>query len=254
MSGTSHGLTQHLFIGARISTGGNPGKEKELLYIPAHIKADGKAVSSRLTIPILVNMYGKQEPSGFTLVAWGALADMFAKNLSQGKEMNFICDASSYWGNVFYNDGLQILQKDGRTPVQTRQTSFTIRSFTWGSDSNRTKMEEINAGMKSGEGRRPAQWDSPGTPDNEQWRRMLDLRKQTYYMGGERFGYAKVVAPRTPGYTIQLGDQSKILRTQDAPVQAAVLPAAPNAPLVHEVASTLAPPVQGALPAVQAPA
>ncbi len=253
MSGTSHGLTQHMFIGARISTGGNPGKEKELLYIPAHIKADGKAVSSRLTIPILVNTYGKDEPSGFTLVAWGALADLFAKNLSQGKEMNFICDASSYWGNVFYNDGRQVMQVDGVTPLQTRQTSFTIRSFTWGSDSNRTMLEEINAGMKSGEGRRPAQWNVAGTPDNEAWRRMLDLRKQTYYQGGERYGYAKVVAPRTAGFTIQIGDQSKILRTH-APVQTAVA-----APLVGQVQTVLTPvtpvPAQPAgLPAYQAPA
>lgn len=228
MSGSSHGITQHTFIGARLGT----SDKIKMLYTPAHIKADGKPVSARLVVPILVNEYGKTDPSSYRLVAWGALADLFAKNLSQGKEMNFICDGSSYWGNVFYSDGTQVMQKDGLTPLQTRQTSFTIRSFTWGSDSNRTTDEEITAGMQSGEGRRPAQWKIVGSPDNLTWKQMLAMRKQTFYMGGERYGYAKVVAPRAVGCNILTGDQSKILRTHAQPVVA-------TAPLVNQVATAL---------------
>jgi hypothetical protein len=193
--------------------------------------------------------------------------------------MTFICDGSSYWGNVFYSDGNQVIQKDGRTPVQTRQTSFTIREFTWGGDSNNTINEEIQAGMQSGEGRRPAQWNIPGTPDNQTWKQMLEMRKQTFYQGGERFGYATVVAPRYPAQ-ILIGDQSKILRThaqpaaQVPPIQGA--PAAMTQPLVNQVHNTFNPvnvppvqnvPIQGAqlpqyrgvaqpqgLPVYQAPA
>jgi hypothetical protein len=278
MSGSSHGITKHHFIGGRVGT----SDKIKMLYTPAHVKADGKPVSARLVVPILVNEFRKQDPNSYRLVAWGALADLFAKNLSQGKEMTFICDGSSYWGNVFYSDGTQVLQKDGRTALQTRQTSFTIREFTWGSDSNRTEQEEIGAGMQSGEGRRPAQWNITGSPDNLAWKQMLALRKQTFYHGGERFGYAQVVAPRTPGYQIMIGDQSKILRTQAQPIAAAPgLPAAApiaaavaNAPLVNQVTNTLNPgqnipgqPVQtiptvetaapvagGGLPIYQAPA
>lgn len=246
MGGSSHGITQHTFIGCRIGT----SDKIKMLYTPAHVKADGKPVSARLVVPILVNEYGKQDPNSYRLVAWGALADMFAKNLSRGKEMNFICDGSSYWGNVFYSDGTQVLQKDGGA-LQTRQTSFTIRSFTWGSDSNNTITEEKAAGMLSGEGLRPASWDIVGSPDNLTWKQMLAMRKQTFYQGGEVFGYATVVAPRSAGCQIIVGDQSKILRTyaQAAPVVAAaplvqqvaaVIPAAP-APVVVQPAATVLP-------------
>ena len=248
MSGSSHGITKHHFIGGRVGT----SDKIKMLYTPAHIRQDnGKPVSARLVIPILVNLYGKDNPDSYRLVAWGPLADLFAKNLSQGKEMTFICDGSSYWGNVFYNDGTQAFQKDGRTPLQTRQSSFTIREFTWGSDSNRTEQEEINAGMQSGEGRRPAQWNIVGTPDNLLWKQMLEGRKQTFYQGGERYGYAQVVAPRYAAQ-ILVGDQSKILRTH---AQAA--PAAPAAntipnvqtPLVNQVQNTLNQPVGTPVPA-----
>ena len=250
MSGSSHGITQHIFIGCRIGTGGKPGKEIKMLYTPAHIKADGKPVSARLVIPILVNEYRKQDPNSYRLVAWGALADMFAKNLSRGKEMNFICDGSSYWGNVFYSDGSQVLQKDG-SALQTRQTSFTIRSFTWGSDSNNTIDQEKIGGMLSGEGLRPAQWDVTGSPDNLTWKQMLALRKQTFYQGGEVFGYATVVAPRSANCQILTGDQSKILRTQAAPAAPYVAKAVPAAPTVP--VAPLVQQVQSALPVAPAP-
>lgn len=229
MSGSSHGITQHTFIGSRIGT----SDKIKMLYTPAHIKADGKPVSARLVIPILVNEYGKQDPNSYRLVAWGALADMFAKNLSRGKEMNFICDGSSYWGNVFYSDGMQVLQKDG-SALQTRQTSFTIRSFTWGGDSNNTIDQEKISGMLSGEGLRPAQWNVTGSPDNLTWKQMLALRKQTFYIGGEIFGYATVVAPRSAGCQILVGDQSKILRTHALPA-----PVVSTAPIVQQVTAAL---------------
>jgi hypothetical protein len=259
MSGNSHGLTKHHFVNCRVGT----SDKISMLYTPAHIKqADGKPVSARLVIPVLVNLYGKQDPDSYRLVAWGPLADMFAKNLSQGKEMTFICDGSSYWGNVFYSDRSQVMQKDGQAPVQVRQVSFTIREFTWGGDSNRTITEEIRAGMKSGEGLRPAQWNIPGTPDNQAWKRLLEGRKQTFYQGGERFGYATVIAPNYPAQ-IMLGDQSKILRTHAQPAAqvppAQGTPAAQPQPLVNQVQQTFTPaapvqnvPVQGAtLPPAQ---
>jgi len=264
MSGSSHGITKHHFIGCRIGTGGKQGKESTMLYTPAHTKADGKPVSARLVVPILVNKYKKLNPDSFRLIGWGPLADMFAKNLSQGKEMTYICDGESYWGNVFYNNGTQVMQPDGRTPLQTRQTSFTIREFTWGSDSNNTIAEETTAGMKSGEGRRPVSWNIPGTPDNQTWKALLEQRRQTFYQGGNRFGYATVVAPRSPGCKILLGDQSKILRNfAQQPIiggagggNETVLPGRQE-PLVTQVHNTLA--VQSAaggtaLPDYQAPA
>jgi hypothetical protein len=237
MSGSSHGKSKHDFISCRVGI----NDKINMLYTPAHIRPDGKAVSARLVIPVLVNEYGKNDPDGYRLIAWGALADMFAKNLSKGKEMTFFCDGSSYWGNVFYSDGTQVLQKDG-SALQTRQVSFKITGFLWGADSNATIQEETMNGMKSGEGRRPAQWNVPGTPDNQVWKQLLERRKQTFYQGGERFGYAKVVAPRGGGQ-ILLGDQSKI-HSQNRQ-------AAPAGNLVNQVQNTFAPVQTPAAPAAQ---
>lgn len=232
MSGSSHGKSKHEFINCRVGT----NDKIKMLYTPAHIRPDGKAVSARLVIPVLVNEYGKNDPDSYRVVAWGALADMFAKNLSKGKEMTFFCDGSSYWGNVFYSDGNQVMQKDG-SALQTRQTSFTIRGFLWGADSNGTITEETQSGMKSGEGRRPAGWNIPGSPDNQVWKQLLERRKQTFYQGGEVFGYAKVVAPRGGGQ-ILTGDQSKILRNQ---ATGNVNVGAQNNNLVNQVQNTFTP-------------
>lgn len=246
MGGRANGISKHEFINARVATGGKTERPIELLYTPAHTKPDGKNVRARLQIPILVNVRGKTEPDSFRLTAWGGLADMFAKNLSQGKEMTFFCDASSYWANTYNNANVQVMQPDGG-PLQTRSVGFVIREFLFGGDSERTKIEETNVGMKTGEGRKPAQWNMPGTPDNLTWLALLERRKQNFYAGGDRFGYAKVIGPKTPGCTILLGDQSKLKTntgTADAATAAGVAPAAnvppaPGSPLVNEVTNVL---------------
>ncbi len=238
MSGRAHGLAKHSFINVRVGT----YKDVKMLYTPAHTKPDGKNVRARLQIPTLVNIYGKKDPDSFRLVAWGALADMFAKNLSQGKEMTFICDSSSYWGNVYNNANQQISQPDGAA-LQVRMQSFVIREFAWGGDSRRTEDEEINAGMVTGEGRRPAQWNIPGSQDNLTWKALMERRKQIFYNGGDKFGYAKVIGPKTPGCTILLGDQSKLkTNTGTAAVGTATgteIPGAPGSHLVNEVTNVL---------------
>ncbi len=239
MSGGANGLSKHTFINSRVGT----NKDIKMLYTPAHTKPDGKNVRARLQIPILVNVYRKTDPDSFRLVAWGGLADMLAKNLSQGKEMTFICDSSSFWGNVYNQQNAQIMQPDG-SPLQTRQVSFIIREFVWGGDSDRTKIEEINVGMETGEGRRPAQWNIPGTPDNLTWKQLLERRGQTFYQGGDKFGYAKVIGPKTAQCTIHLGDQSKLQTNTGTAAAAAVttgtpIPAAVDSPLVAEVGQVL---------------
>lgn len=239
MSGRAHGLAKHSFINVRVGT----NKDIKMLYTPAHTKPDGKNVRARLQIPTLVNIYGKKDPDSFRLVGWGGLADMFAKNLSQGKEMTFICDSSSYWGNVYNNVNQQISQPSGEA-LQVRMQSFVIREFVWGGDSRRTEDEEINAGMVTGEGRRPAQWNIPGSQDNLTWKALMERRKQTFYQGGDVFGYAKVIGPKTPGCTILLGDQSKLKTNTGTAVAGGVagvagVPSAPGAPLVNEVTNVL---------------
>lgn len=231
MAGTSNGFAKHLFVGARVGvTEKNP-----LIYTPAHRKPDGKDVSARLVIPILINEYGQTDPDGYRLIAWAGRADLFAKNLPKGKEMHFFATSRSYWANVFNNQGQQVMQPDGVTPLQVRQLSFTIRDFVWGADSFASLQAEIAAGI------RPADWNVPGSPGNVAWKALLAQRAATYYMGGEIYGYAKVVGPKTPGCTILTGDQSR--RAEGV---APGIVAAPGVPLTTQI--------QHALPTAPVPA
>ncbi len=229
MAGTSNGFAKHMFVGSRVST----TEKNPLTYTPAYITPEQKKVSSRLVVPILINEYGQEEPDGYRLIAWAGRADMFAKNLAKGKEMHFFCTSRSYWANVYNNQGQQIMQPDGVTPVQVRQLSFTIRDFVWGSDSFNSLSAEIAAGL------RPADWNIPGSPGNTAWKTLLAQRGTTFYQGGEVFGYARVVAPKRPGCQILLGDQSG-RADMVVPSGATVIPGS-NVPMTQQVAAALNP-------------
>lgn len=226
MAGTSNGFAKHQFTGARVGvTEKNP-----LIYTPAHRKPDGKEISARLVIPVLINEYGQTDPDGYRLIAWGGRADLFAKNLPKGKEMHFFATSRSYWANVFNNAGQQIMQPDGVTPLQVRQLSFTIRDFVWGADSFASLQAEIAAGI------RPADWNVPGSPGNTAWKQILAQRAATFYMGGEIYGYAKVVGPKTAGCQILTGDQSR--RTVEGAAPGVIVPA-PAVPITTQIQAAL---------------
>lgn len=226
-------MTKSTFINVRLI-----GNDKtKMLYTPAHTKPDGKNVRARLNIPVLANVRGKEKPQNFRLIAWGGLADLFAKALAKGKEMTFETVANPYWANVYNNAGAQITQPDG-TALQVMSINFEIKDFIWGKDSKATLDFEIANGL------RPADWNIMGSPGNATWKSMLATRKATFYNGGDVFGYAKVIAPRTPGCTILLGDQSKLKSNPGTAVAGSALPAAPG-PVVAAVAAAL--PVAGAV-------
>lgn len=209
MAGTSSGMVKMFAAGARVATGKNQqtGRLTELLYTPAYLRAsDQKKISAKVQIPVLINLYGRTDPVHLRLVAWGGRADLFVKNLNQGKEMNWELEPRSYWSDLFYSDGVQIMDRDGSAKT-VRQQSYTIVDFGWGSDSQRTLFEEINQGIMSGEGRRPANWNVQDHPDNTLWKQMLAARKALAYMGGDRYGFGRVLYPREGGI-ILLGDQS----------------------------------------------
>lgn len=209
MSGSSSGLVQQTIVGGRVATGKNKqtGRLTELLFTPPYLRAtDQKLISAKLQIPVLVNIYGRSDPDHFRLVAWGGRADLFAKNLGKGKEMHWVVVPKSYWSDLFFSDGVQIMDRDG-SPKTVRQQSFTIIDFAWGADSARTEYEEMTAGIVTGEGLRPANWNVQGHPDNQLWLNLMATRKNTFYQAGDRYGFAKVIYPKGGG-TIILGDCS----------------------------------------------
>jgi len=237
MSGSKNGFVKTSMVGYSVSaTEKNP-----LRYTPAHTKADGTFVSARLEIPVMVNEYGSKEPDSYKLVAWGGRADMFAKALSQGKEMNFHLTSSSYFRKIYNNQNGIINNSDG-TPVMVRSMSFTIRDFTWGADSERQVGLEIAAQVRG------IGWNDPTSPDYIAWRKKIEDRKNLFYNGGPTFGYAKV--ENVPaGCTVLLGDQSRNARNKTGAV-------ASTPTLVSQVAAALDPitgfPVAQAQPAAAA--
>jgi len=201
MAGSKNGFVKTTLVGGRVgATEKNP-----LRYTPAHRTPDGRLVSARLEIPMFVNEYGSKEPDAYKVVAWGGRADMFAKSLSKGKEMNFYLTSKSYFRKIYNNQNQIVMQPDGITPITVRQLSFTIRDFTWGADSNAQVEAELAAQI------RKAGWDTPGTPAHAEWMAKLEARKNMFYQGGDSYGYAVVKQPPT-GCTVLLGDQSALAR------------------------------------------
>jgi hypothetical protein len=224
MAGTKNGFVKVNMTGCRVAT----TDKNPMRYTPAHTKADGSFVSARLEIPVLVNEYGSKDPDAYKLIAWGGRADMFAKALSQGKEMNFYLTPKSYFRKVYNNQNQIVVQPDGSGPLMVRSLSFTIRDFTWGSDSDKLIGLEIAAGIRG------ADWNKPNTPDHAKWTAMIEARKNLFYDGhSPMFGYAKVESV-PEGCTVLPGDQSANARRGTTGGQS-------TPQLVSQVASTLDP-------------
>ncbi len=273
MAGTSKGMAKTLLVGARVSTHLNPDPSRNIfmLYTPANLRAgDQKKVNARLEIPVMVNIFGRENGDAFRVVAWGKLADIFARNLNRGKEMHFLCEPTSYLSDVRSRvDGSVILDKNGAA-LQVRRTSYRIIDYAFGADSFTTINEEIQHGIVTGEGKRPASWNNPAHADNGIWKQMLQARNNTYFSPAHEqagyFGFAKVVMPKTAGYQVLYGPQydkeavvynaGQAAPAQGAPVTQAPVnqtvmmpnaaPATQTAPLVNQVNQTLNPqtPVQ----------
>ena len=84
-----------------------------------------------------------------------------------------------------------------------------------------------------------------GSPGNATWKSMLATRKATFYVGGDVFGYAKVIAPRTPGCKILVGDQSKLKSNPGTAAGAGTVLPPVAGTVVDQVAAAL--PVAGAV-------
>jgi hypothetical protein len=199
MAGSKNGFVKVAMVGGRVGT----TEKNPLRYTPCHTKPDGSIVSARLEIPVFVNEYGSKEgkPDAYKVVAWGGRADMFAKSLSQGKEMNFDLKPSSYFRKVYNNANQIVMQPDGSGPIMVRALSFAVRDFTWGADAEKQVSLEVNAGV------RKIGWNDPANPAHQEWLDKLKARKTLFYNGGPTYGYAKVEEVPA-GCTVLYGDQS----------------------------------------------
>jgi hypothetical protein len=247
MSGRSISIKSAFFAGIRVLG--------QLTYIPAHMK-NGKEINARATIPVRANSHRGHDRQGqpgrkddFKLTVWGKLADTCARSCSPGKCIDVVCEPNSYLGKVFNPDGSMRMDAAGQA-IEVNKVGFTVREIVFGEESRKFVTEEIQAG------KRPVGWDTPGTPDHQQWQNTLNTRKAIQWDGGPVFGYARVVIPQGQG--IQLMGQAPAA-PQQAPVYNAPAQQAPQnapvygqAPLPNQVNQALPP--QGQAPANQAPA
>jgi len=177
MAGTSIGVACGSLIGCRVA---GPGQ-----YIPAHIK-NGQEISACLRVTAFINRQDGRTDR-YSLTLWGKLADAGAKSLSPGKEFHVpISTPQSYEGRVFDENQQPLLKADG-TPRLVWKTNFIVNRIIFGSDSEKHIAQEIALG------KRPSDWATTG---RETWRAVLIQRQAQVYMGGETFGYAKVIIPQ----------------------------------------------------------
>jgi hypothetical protein len=176
-------------------------------YTPAHSKIDGgvrKNVSAKLAIVAYHNIpskandgKGKSESLNYTFC--GALADIAAKTLSQGKEFHCISFPNTYPGTVYVpgpdgkSTGVPGQWANGQV-IKTKKVSFTVINFTLGQDAAKLIADEIARKV------RPSDWNTPGTPGHTTWSAMQKERMKVKFQPGfTEFGYAKVKAPTGEG-------------------------------------------------------
>lgn len=194
MSGSARSLQMSFFSGLRVAS---------TSYTPAHSK-NGKNISAKLVVNAFMNIAsrandgeGRNEAVPFTI--WGKLADICAKSMSPGKEFNCFAQLHVYNGRVFMpsqvqgTPGQQINDAAGN-PVLTKKFSYTITMLTFGEESNKHILNEIQAGV------RPADWNVAGSQGNANWKATLQQRQAIQFdPASPTFGYARVYMPTGAG-------------------------------------------------------
>jgi len=193
-------LTAQMF-GARLGT----NMDIRMRYTPAHINAAGKKVNARLSAPFILNLRGKEGGVRYSIITWGKLGDMFAKNWNEGKEMHFPQLEHNPYQDVVYSrvDRTVIYDKDGQ-PCKSWTDSWICRDFRWGNESQKTLQREMLAeGCSDGSGLRPQNWNMANHADNAAWKAILEIRGNTYFspqhLQAGVYGFADIVMPRGGG-------------------------------------------------------
>jgi len=202
-------------------------------FTPEHSK-NGKNISAKLVINAFMNIAskansgdGRNEAVPFTV--WGKLAHTCAKSMSEGKEFNALAQLHVYNGRVFMpsavpgQPGQQINGPDGQ-PVLTKKFSYTISMLTFGEESNKHILTEIQAGI------RPAGWNIAGSADEAAWKAQLKARQAIQFDPSlPTYGWARIYMPTGAGIGAYVQNQ-----TDTAPV------AGPAANTTAAVAATFA--------------
>ena len=197
-------------------------------YTPAYSKNENgvrKNVSAKLSVTAYHNIPGKSndgkgKSESLNYTFWGALADIAAKTLSNGKEFHCISFPNTYPATVYVpgadgkSTGVAGQWANGEI-IKTKKVSFTIINFTLGQDAAKLIASEI------AERKRPADWNIAGSPGHATWSAMQkDRMKIRFQPSFTEFGYAKVKAPT--GQDIGAYDPSLNKQNTNAPAPSAI--------------------------------
>jgi len=193
----SNGIVTMQIMGARIATSTEPKEgSKRMTYYPEYKNQKGEDVNTRLTIPILVNVKNQGQPSNMLITAWGKIADVCAKALSPGREINLVVEPKQY--QTQYKQKGQVVLIGGQ-PLNITGYSYTLQKFSLGTESANFIASEIARGIRG------VDWFKPGSADQaalEAHRKQINAT--VYTPGATSFGYAIVnastptIPPNTP--------------------------------------------------------
>ena len=187
------------FSGIRVA-GDSSVPGSGIQFTPAHIRQDGKPVSSKAVFTAFCNgigEYARNDPFSFTL--WGPRAETFCKCAPPGKAIDVVCEPQSYLGRSFDQNG-QVRNDAAGQPIMVRKVGFNILRISYGEDATKRIQSEKN--FSDGNSPRalwdwrPMFWDNEGHPDNQVWKELCKNRNAANWNGTDPiFGYARLVMP-----------------------------------------------------------
>ena len=183
------------------------------VYYPAHMK-NGKAVSARWEGNVASNGNRYTDANGvrqegkvtyLRIVVWNSknatpgngAADNFAKHVSVGKSLILSLTPESFEKRIFVN-GQPLMDPQGNVITQNAVIFRVSGGFNFLESSANQIAAEIqrwNSGVHDVLSR-PAGWNTPGTPDHNEWLNIIAQKKAYVYDGQSSvYGYARVIVP-----------------------------------------------------------
>jgi len=189
-------------FGGRVAT----NDKTHMKYYPEYVNAKGIKVSNRLTVPILVNEKNQETPFNMIVTVWGKLADICAKSLSPGREVNMEVEPKQYQ-STYKQNGQPVLIEN--KPLTITNISYKVNEIKFGAESASHIASEISRKIRG------IDWFKPGHEDNTALNiRRKNINNMNYIPGKTTFGYADVIGEKTP-QTTQVTPQTTPVFSQE---------------------------------------
>jgi len=198
------------FIDARIT--GNKDSN-HIQYVPGYIKPNGTPVKPRVTFSIMVNDGDNDETPKSHKIATFINSPTLVWDMPIGRSVsmsNVIIE--QYDTRVFYNN--QVLTDPTGAELKVKRVQYKLLNLNdlHLGEHSRKWLDKLaqQAEVEIAQGLRPANWNTPGTPEYRTWRIQQYMKRHRQYTSGETFGFAQV-QPIPAGCTLNLTPVSQTL-------------------------------------------